>query len=151
MNQVSYKCNDCFSIYNQNDLSELLCPVCGGQLNVCSPVTFQSESQKTISFTWIDRQMAYLTSMIGLYRLDANDTFFFEPTPGFYGYIAQGTTDCLNDAIKMLARHIKAHGAPVIEEWRESSNPLISPDYDWNNNKQPPGMIHYSGSGRSTR
>jgi hypothetical protein len=74
-----------------------------------------------VSFNWIERHISFLTARLGIYRLDAGDEFFFEPTPGFYGFISQGTTACLNEAIRMLADHIESRTAPVIEEWKEGS------------------------------
>lgn len=102
-----------------------------------------------VSFNWIERQMIFLTGRLGVYRLDAGDGFFFEPTPGFYGFISQGTTTCLNEAIRLLSGHIKARTSPIIEEWSDSQNPLVTSDYDWTKDKTPPGMIHYLGPNHS--
>jgi hypothetical protein len=102
-----------------------------------------------VSFNWIDRQMSFLSARLGVYRLDAGDRFFFDPTPGFYGFISQGTTACLNEAIQILASHIDSGTAPTIEEWKGSQNPLVASDYDWTRDKTPPGMIRYSGPHRS--
>jgi len=102
-----------------------------------------------VSFNWIDKQMGFLTGRLGVYRLNAGDDFFFEPTPGFYGFISQGTTDCLNEAIRMLADHIESRTAPVIEEWKGSYDPLVTSDYDWTKDKTPPGMIRYRGPNHS--
>jgi len=93
--------------------------------------------------------MSFLTARLGIYRLDAGEEFFFEPTPGFYGFISQGTTACLNEAIRMLADHIESRTAPVIEDWKGSQDPLVTSTYDWTKEKTPPGMIRYLGPNHS--
>lgn len=94
---------------------------------------------------WIGRQITYLTGQMGVYRLEAGSAFFFEPTPGFYGFIAQGTTEALNDAMGMLARHIESPTAPVIEKWKGSAAPLVASDYDPTASDEAPGLIRYCG------
>jgi hypothetical protein len=49
----------------------------------------------TISIKWIDEQISYLSAKLGVYKPDAAQEFFFEPTGGFYGFIAQGRVDAL--------------------------------------------------------
>lgn len=102
-----------------------------------------------VSFNWIERHMTFLTARLGVYRLDAGDAFFFEPTPGFYGFISQGTTACLNEAIRLLSGHIRSRTSPIIEEWSGSQDPLVTSDYDWTKDKTPPGMIRYLGPNHS--
>lgn len=104
---------------------------------------------KMVPFSWIEKQFVFLTSRLGIYRPGSGKDFFFEPTPGFYGFISQGTTQCLNEGMMMLARHIGASSCPIIEQWKGIDNPLISSDYDWGSDKKPAGLIHYPGSGRS--
>jgi len=99
-------------------------------------------------YSWIDKQMVYLSSRLGVYRHNAGDNFHFDPTPGFYGFISQGTTEALNQAMVLLANHIGSTSVPIIEEWSGSQNPLVAENYNWNNTG-PPGLIKYIGSGYS--
>lgn len=55
-----------------------------------------------VTLEWIDRQMAFLSSWLGVYRLNAGDKFFFDPNPGFYGFISQGNTKALNEAMSLI-------------------------------------------------
>jgi len=55
---------------------------------------------------WINKQIAFLNMKLGLFQPSAGSDFFFDPTPGFYGFISQGSTAALNDAIRRLADHI---------------------------------------------
>lgn len=59
--------------------------------------------------------MSYLTARISIYRPDAWEKFFFEPTGGFHGLIAQGSTEALNDGMRMLADDIERIDCPVTE------------------------------------
>jgi hypothetical protein len=99
---------------------------------------------KTVKIDWIDSQINYLTSHLGIYRLN-DDEFFFEPTPGFYGFISQGTTESLNEAIKILSNFIASPTAPIIEKWKGSENPLTNSNYDFLSDDTPPGFIKYNG------
>lgn len=101
------------------------------------------------SLEWIDRQFSFLSSKLGVYKLYDGDDFFFEPTPGFYGFISQGTNEALNDAMRMLATHIGSLNCPLIEDWEGLENPLVSIEHDFVANKEPPGLIHYDGPSRS--
>ena len=98
---------------------------------------------------WINKQVGFLNMRLGIYRLADGGDFFFDPTPGFYGFISQGSTSALNEGIRMLADHIIAPSSPLIEEWDGSANPLTISDHDWSEQKGPPGMIHYDGPLRS--
>lgn len=89
--------------------------------------------------------MSFLSARLGCFKLNAGNSFFFDPTPGFYGFIGQGTTEALNQAIKLLAEHIESKTAPIIEQWKGSSNPLVTEEYDWSSNQEPPGLIRYGG------
>jgi hypothetical protein len=102
-----------------------------------------------VPFSWIEKEMSFLTACMGVYRLNAGDDFFFEPTPGFYGFISQGTVNSLNEGIRILSDHIRSRTTPVIEEWEGSPDPLVSADYDWTKDKTPPGMIRYKGPNHS--
>ncbi len=93
--------------------------------------------------------MTFLTGRMGIYRLNAGDDFFFDPTPGFYGFVSQGTTRCLNEAMRLLADHIESSSCPIIEEWNGPENPLVTNEYEWTKDKTPPGMIRYSGPNHS--
>lgn len=99
---------------------------------------------KTVELDWINKQFEFLTGRIGIFKLGDPD-FYYEPTPGFYGFISQGKTEVLNEAIKMLADYIGLSTAPIIEPWKHSENPLTSTDYDFTNDKNPPGFIRYNG------
>lgn len=55
-----------------------------------------------VTLKWIDEQLAFLTSRLGIYRLGAVKDFFFDPTPGFYGFISQGSIEALNKACLSL-------------------------------------------------
>lgn len=101
-------------------------------------------NSKTIEIDWVDKQFQFLTSRIGIYKL-GDPEFFFEPTPGFYGFISQGKTEVLNEAIKILADFIGLSTAPIIEPWKNSENPLTSSEYDFTNDKTAPGFIRYNG------
>ena len=98
-----------------------------------------------INYSWIESQFAYLTSNVGIYKLGSNEDFFFDPTPGFYGFISQGTTKALNEGIKILADFIGIRTCPIIEEWRGSSNPLVTITHDWMADNVPAGLIKYHG------
>ncbi len=98
-----------------------------------------------INYSWIESQFAYLNGRIGIYKLGSKDDFFFDPTPGFYGFIAQGTTKALNEGIKILADFICSATCPIIEDWKGVSDPLITLSYDWTNDDVPPGLIKYNG------
>ena len=101
------------------------------------------------SVEWIDRQFVYLSSKLGVFRLHSGDEFFFEPTPGFYGFISQGTNEALNEAMRMLATHIGSLNCPIIEDWEGLQNPLVSLEHDYSVNDEPPGLIYYDGPNRS--
>lgn len=94
-----------------------------------------------VSPEWVEEQMVYLTARIGIYRPDAREKFFFEPIGGFYGLIAQGSTEALNDGMRMLADHIQCIGCPVIQGWEGQENPLVLADHDWASDNEPPGLI----------
>ena len=81
-----------------------------------------------VSFHWIEKHMSYLTGRLGVYKLNASNKFFFEPTPGFYGFIAQGTTEVLNEAVKMMADYIESSTSPAIDAWEGPANPLVTED-----------------------
>jgi ssDNA-binding Zn-finger/Zn-ribbon topoisomerase 1 len=98
--------------------------------------------------SWIDKQMVYLSSHLGVYRINAGNNFHFEPTPGFYGLICQGTISALNEAITILANHIGSTSVPIIEAWEGSQNPLTANNFNWKNGG-PPGLIKYTGRGHS--
>ncbi|MCF7855905.1 MAG: hypothetical protein K9N51_13990 [Candidatus Pacebacteria bacterium] len=98
---------------------------------------------------WINTQIGFLNLRLGIYQPFAGRDFYFDPTPGFYGFISQGSTSALNEAIRMLADHIIAPSSPRIEEWDGPANPLTTSDHDWSEQKGPPGMIHYDGPLRS--
>lgn len=98
---------------------------------------------------WIDTQIGFLNLRLGIYKPSAGRDFFFDPTPGFYGFISQGSTPALNEAMRMLADHIIAPSSPRIEEWDGPANPLTTEDHDWSAQKGPPGMIHYDSPLRS--
>ena len=99
-------------------------------------------------YNWIDKQMVYISSRLGVYRLNVGDKFHFEPTPGFYGFICQGTTEALNQAMVLLANHIGSTSVPIIEEWSGSQNPLVAENYNWDNTG-PAGLIKHIGPGHS--
>jgi hypothetical protein len=101
------------------------------------------------SLKWINKQFLTLSSKIGVYKLHAGEDFFFEPTPGFYGFISQGTTDVLNKAMHMLANHIGYSHCPIIEDWEGPINPIVTMDYDYASTDEPPGLIKYNGPYRS--
>ena len=98
---------------------------------------------------WIDKEMAYLSSCLGLYRLESGTQFFFNPTPEFYTALGQGSVKSLNKAMSALADHIKSPSAPVIESWNGSSDPMVPSNYDWASDGEPPGLIHCDGRRRS--
>jgi hypothetical protein len=98
---------------------------------------------------WINTQIGFLNIRLGIYQPSAGRDFYFDPTPGFYGFISQGSTPALNEAMRMLAEHIIAPSSPRIEEWDGPANPLTSWDHDWSQQKGPPGVIHYDGPLRS--
>ena len=102
-----------------------------------------------VSIEWINKQMAYLSSNLGIYKLHAVEDFFFEPSPGFYGFIAQGSTEVLNEAMQMLARHIGSSTYPVIEDWKGTTDPLTTLVHDFASDDEPPGLIQYDGPHRS--
>lgn len=92
------------------------------------------------------KYLSFLNSSLGIYKLNSGNDFFFEPTPGYYGFICQGTTECLNEGIKIIANHIESKTSPIIEEWKNSANPIIKNDYDWTSNNDPAGLIRYNDS-----
>lgn len=108
------------------------------------PVCIQAVDSM-VTCNWTERTMAYLSGRLGVYRLDAGNEFFLEPTPGFYGFIAQGTTDALNEAMRTLASHIGAPTSPIIESWAGSDSPLVAAEHDWTSDREPPGMITHDG------
>lgn len=93
--------------------------------------------------------MAYLSSNLGIYKLHAVNDFFFEPTPGFYGFIAQGSTEALNEGMQILARHIGSPNYPIIEEWQGTTDPLTTLEHNFAADDEPPGLINYDGPYRS--
>lgn len=102
-----------------------------------------------VSLKWIDEKMRFLTSQIGIYRLDAGNDFFFEPSGGFYGFISQGQVAALNEAMGMLATHISSITCPIIEDWEGSTDFLTTIDYDFSSNNEISGVIFYDGPNRS--
>jgi hypothetical protein len=101
-----------------------------------------------VSEEWIDRQIVFLNSRLGIYKLDS-ENFFFEPTGGFYGFIAQGDVKPLNEAMRMLADHLYSLSAPIIENWEGSTDFLATTDHDYSSDKEAPGFITYDGPHRS--
>jgi hypothetical protein len=94
-------------------------------------------------------QLQFLNTHIGLCRPDEGEGFFFDPTPGFYGWISQGTTQALNQALRILANHIAVRQVPLIEPWQGSNRPLTIREHDWSAPSSPPAMIRYSTNDRS--
>ncbi|MFB3879609.1 MAG: hypothetical protein ACE149_00020 [Armatimonadota bacterium] len=97
---------------------------------------------------WMRQQFGYLSLQLGAYKLGDRDGFLFDPTPGFYGLIAQGTTEALNFGMWQLADHVGARGTPVVEEWEGPADPLATLGNDWTHDDAP-GMIRYDGPSRS--
>lgn len=95
------------------------------------------------SFNWITKEFSYLTGRMGVYRLDACEKFFFEPTKEFYQSISNGAVANLNQAVQNIASFIECSTYPVIEEWDGLQNPLVTKDYDWTKSKEPAGMIYF--------
>lgn len=102
-----------------------------------------------ITSEWIEAQIRFLNIRLGLFKLSAGQEFFYDPTPGFYGFISQGSVSALNEAMRMLSDFVLAPSSPVIEEWEGPANPLVLRDYEWSNQKDPPGLIRYDGPLRS--
>ena len=102
-----------------------------------------------VSNEWIDKQIVYLTSRLGIYKLESGQDFFFEPTGGFYGFIAQGQVQSLNEAMRMLAEHISSRSVPVIEDWEDSTDFLTTSNHDFASDDELPGFIKYDGPHRS--
>lgn len=65
-----------------------------------------------IDEAWVNRNLTRLTLGAGIIRPHEGDEFVFDPTPGFYGFIAQGTTDALNGGMRILAEHIGSPSRP---------------------------------------
>lgn len=101
------------------------------------------------SLRWIDEQINFLNGRMGIYRLDAKDNFFFEPTTDFYEFLMQGTINCFNQAMRNLADFIESKTCPIIDEWKGSQNPIVMRNSDSIQDNIPPGIIHYSGSNHS--
>jgi DNA-directed RNA polymerase subunit RPC12/RpoP len=102
-----------------------------------------------LSAEWIDKQMVYLTSRLGVYGLEKGEDFFFEPTGGFYGFISQGRIEALNEAMKMLGEHISSLTVPVIEDWESPTNYLTTSEHDFACDMEEAGIIMYDGPHRS--
>ena len=98
-----------------------------------------------VNYSWIDSQFDYLNSRIGIYKLGSKDDFFFDPTPGFYGFISQGTTKILNEGIKILSEYIGLTTRPIIEDWKGIADPLVTLSHDWTIDNGPAGLIKYIG------
>jgi hypothetical protein len=90
--------------------------------------------------------LAFLTARLGLFRPEAGSAFFFEPTPGFYGFIAQGSVEDLTGALRMLAEHIECPTTPRVQKWKGSANTLAASDHDWAADQGPAGSIRYAGT-----
>jgi hypothetical protein len=101
-----------------------------------------------VSEAWIERQIVFLNSNLGIYKLDSND-FFFEPTGGFYGFISQGRVEPLNEAIRMLSSHVLSLSVPIIEDWEGSTDFLTTTNHDYSSDCEDPGFIKYNGPHRS--
>ena len=102
-----------------------------------------------VSMEWIDKQLVYLSSHLGVYKLEAGQDFFFEPTGGFYGFISQGRIEPLNEAMRMLADHISSLTSPIIENWRGHTDFLTTSDYAIASNDEIAGVIMHDGPNRS--
>jgi hypothetical protein len=102
-----------------------------------------------ISDEWIDNQIIFLNSRLGIYRPEPAENFFFEPTGGFYGFIAQGRIEPLNEAMRMLANHLLSISVPIIEDWEGSTDFLTTHDHDYSIDGADPGFITYDGPNRS--
>lgn len=98
---------------------------------------------------WIDAQIGFLNLRLGIYKPSSGREFYFDPTPGFYGFISQGSISALNEAMRILADHILAPSSPRIEDWDGPVNPLTTWDHDWSEQQGPPGLIYYDGPLRS--
>src|SRR5712692_1192860 len=90
--------------------------------------------------------LAFLTAHLGLFRPGIGEAFFFEPTPGFYASIAQGSVQTLTDALAILARHVECPSTPTVQEWKGPVSPLAARDHDWAADKGPAGSIRYAGT-----
>lgn len=101
-----------------------------------------------VSEEWIERQIVFLNSHLGIHKLDSNN-FFFEPTGGFYGFISQGRVEPLNEAMRMLADHLLSLSAPIIEDWEGSTDFLTTTSHDYSSDSEDPGFITYDGPHRS--
>ncbi len=102
-----------------------------------------------ITSEWIEEQITFLNMRMGLFKVASGHEFFYDPTPGFYGFISQGSVSALNEAMRILSDFVLAPSFPVIGEWEGPANPLVIQDFDWSNQKDPPGLIHYDGPLRS--
>lgn len=85
---------------------------------------------------WINTQIGFLNLRLGIYQPSVGRDFYFNPTPGFYGFISQGSTSALNEAMRMLADHIIAPSSPRIEEWDGPDDPLTTWEHDWSEQKE---------------
>jgi hypothetical protein len=101
-----------------------------------------------VSEEWIEKQIVFLNSNLGIYKLDSNN-FFFEPTGGFYGFISQGRVEPINEAIRMLANHVLSLSVPIIEDWEGSTDFLTTSNHDYSSDSENPGFITYDGPHRS--
>src|SRR5713226_7895650 len=94
--------------------------------------------------------LAFLTANLGLFRPGIGEAFFFEPTPGFYRSIAQGSVQALTDALVILARHVECPSTPTVQEWQGPASSLAATDHNWAADKGPAGSIRYAGTHRGT-
>lgn len=72
-----------------------------------------------ITSEWIEAQIRFLNIRLGLFKLSAGQEFFFDPTPGFYGFISQGSVSALNDAMRMLSDFVLAPSFPLLKNGRD--------------------------------
>lgn len=97
----------------------------------------------------MDRQIADLTLRLGVVRPNEGPEFVFDPSPGFYGFVAQGDVQVLNEAMQILANHLGSRHRPVVEPWPTQVDSLSTWDQDWIplENAEAPGLIRVDGPG----
>jgi len=75
---------------------------------------------------WINKQIKYLNSNIGLYKPDSS--FYFEPTDEFYGNIYKGNFDEINNIIHNIVEFTGCNMKPNFGGWISSNGFIIKDD-----------------------
>jgi len=99
---------------------------------------------------WFNSRLAQLVLATGPIRPTEGDEFLFAPSPGFYGLIAQGSADALNEGMRVVADHIGARSRPTVHVRRTGGSiSTARQDFIAVEAAAAPGFISWDGPAHS--